>query len=149
MTATGHALVGAFIAAKIANPLLAIPLALISHILSDLMPHWDAGTNAEKKSKNRMFFEAVGDVVLGFVLVMLFAVFWARDVNPFYMLVIVFVSQSFDWMTAPYYFFGLNYPPFTWTYRFQKVIEHKLDKPWGIVTQVLFVVAVFILTKLF
>ncbi|MBI2012734.1 hypothetical protein HYS90_02270, partial [Candidatus Curtissbacteria bacterium] len=50
MTATAHALIGASIAAKITNPYLGIPLAIISHFVADLIPHWDAGTNHREKS---------------------------------------------------------------------------------------------------
>ena len=58
MTATGHALIGTVIAAKIVNPALAIPIALGSHFLADAIPHWDTGTNRDKKSKTRFVVES-------------------------------------------------------------------------------------------
>ena len=39
MTATSHALTGAFIATVIRQPLLAIPLSFISHFVCDALPH--------------------------------------------------------------------------------------------------------------
>lgn len=40
MTATNHTLAGAIIGASIANPVLALLLALVSHLLLDLLPHF-------------------------------------------------------------------------------------------------------------
>lgn len=148
MTATGHALVGALIATRVSNPLLAIPLAIASHILADLMPHWDAGTHRKKKTRRRLFWEALSDVLIGFILVFLFIIFFAKNTNPFYILAIVLVSQGLDWVTAPYFFLHMKYPPFSWAYRLQTKINHPLDKPWGIITQIAFVLLVFLLTLL-
>ena len=39
MTATSHALTGAFIATIIRQPLLAIPLSFLSHFVCDALPH--------------------------------------------------------------------------------------------------------------
>jgi len=65
MTATAHALIGASIAVKVVNPILGIPLAIISHFVADLIPHWDAGTNHRQKSLMRLRVEAALDVLLG------------------------------------------------------------------------------------
>ncbi|MBI2036633.1 hypothetical protein HYT17_03320 [Candidatus Microgenomates bacterium] len=148
MTATGHALVGVLIATRIQNPLLAIPIAILSHIVGDFMPHWDAGTNREHKSKERLFFEALADVLVGFISVLLFLIFFAKTVDFYYALLIVFASQSLDWLSAPYVFFNIKGKPFFWAYLLQKTIENKLDKPWGIITQAAFVLIVFFITNL-
>ena len=39
MTATGHALTGALVATVVKQPLLAIPLAFLSHFVCDALPH--------------------------------------------------------------------------------------------------------------
>src|SRR3990167_8457941 len=77
MTATAHALIGASIASKVVNPAVGIPLAIISHFLADLVPHWDAGTNHRQKSPTRLKLEAAADV-----LVQSSAVFVARLAWP-------------------------------------------------------------------
>jgi len=41
MTATNHALTGAAIALSVKSPVLAIPLAFISHFLLDAIPHYN------------------------------------------------------------------------------------------------------------
>lgn len=43
MTATNHALTGAIIGLTLHNPLIAIPAALISHLVCDMIPHYGGG----------------------------------------------------------------------------------------------------------
>jgi hypothetical protein len=43
MTATNHALTGAVVALVVKRPELALPLALISHFVADMIPHFEAG----------------------------------------------------------------------------------------------------------
>jgi len=59
MTATAHALIGASLAVKIINPIFGIPLAILSHFIADLVPHWDAGTNHKQKSLARPLVDAL------------------------------------------------------------------------------------------
>ena len=42
-----HAVVGAAIAAKVGNPALSLPLALASHFVLDLVPHWNPHLNRD------------------------------------------------------------------------------------------------------
>jgi hypothetical protein len=42
MTATNHAITGAVIALAVKQPVLAIPLAFLSHYLVDVIPHFEA-----------------------------------------------------------------------------------------------------------
>lgn len=53
MLSISHAATGAFIAVKIGNPYLAIPLILLSHYLEDAVSHWDAGTGLSSGVKSR------------------------------------------------------------------------------------------------
>ena len=75
MTATGHAIIGTVIAAKVADPGLAIPLAIASHFVADAIPHWDIATNRKEKTRGTLILEAFSDVLLGFVLSFLILVF--------------------------------------------------------------------------
>lgn len=148
MTATGHALIGTIIAAKIPDPNLAVPLALLSHLAADVLPHWDSGTHGRKKNGNRLFKEAAIDVVAGFILSYLVIILFFPQTNLIYALAIILAAQAFDWVTAPYYIFRMKSPIFTWCYRLQKIFHNTLDKPWGIVTQVATVVILLFLAKL-
>lgn len=149
MTATGHALVGTVIAAKVGNPALAIPVALASHFLCDALPHWDTGYAREKKSKARFVTESAIDVLLGFVLAYLLIVLFFPSTSLFYAFLIIIVAQLPDWLTAPYLFLDWNFPPFTWIYECQKKFDSSIGLPWGAINQVVAVVALVFLAKVF
>lgn len=136
MTATGHAVIGAIIAAKFGNPYVAIPLAFLSHFAADWFPHWDTATEFRKKGVKRVFIESFVDVCLGFSLSYFILTTLFPQTNLVYGFVIILVSQSPDWLMAPYFFFKIKIPPFTWAYRMQLPFDNSLKAPWGILTQV-------------
>ena len=149
MTATSHAVIGAVIAAKIGNPALAIPIAFATHLLADRVPHWDPATNIKKKSKERLLLDSAMDVFLSYAVAYLVTYYFFPETNILYMFFIVVCSQLFDWMTAPYYFFNIKFAPFYWAYKFQKMFDRKLDKPWGIVTQTVVVLLILLLAIIY
>lgn len=136
MTATGHAIIGTLIAAKIPNPYIAIPLAVASHIAADMIPHWDTATNAKTKGKHRVIIETLYDIALGFFLSWLLILYFFPTTSPLYVIFMILVSQSLDWLTAPYYFWHMQFPIFRLAYKFQKKFDNTLDAPWGIIIQV-------------
>lgn len=70
MTATNHALTGAAIAAVIRQPLLAFPLAFMSHFLCDALPHF--GINMKFGSKQMYAWLIIdGLAALGFAIALL------------------------------------------------------------------------------
>lgn len=74
MLSISHAATGAFIATKLGNPYLAIPLILLSHYLEDAVPHWDAGTGlgSGKKTRRAAFIHGVIDLVIAGLIVLAF-----------------------------------------------------------------------------
>jgi len=52
MTATNHALTGAVIALVIKQPILAVPLAFVSHFVTDLVPHYNPPGMTRDKFQN-------------------------------------------------------------------------------------------------
>lgn len=149
MTATGHAIIGTVIAAKVANPALAIPIAIFSHIIADVIPHWDAATHRKEKGKKEVLRDAAIDVVLGFAISYILIQSLFSHVSLSYAFMIIIAAQSLDWIMAPYYFWKIKFPPFVWAYTFQKSIENRLDKPWGIINQALLLLILVALAKLF
>ncbi len=133
MTATAHALIGASIAAKVTNPILAIPIAIISHFVADFIPHWDAGTNHRQKTKSRLRLEATLDVVLGFAAAFLI---FGRVVDPTYLFIMIIAAQLPDWIEAPSWMFGLNVPPFSWMNWASHNLQSRMQLPWGLITQI-------------
>ena len=136
MTATAHALIGASIASKVVNPAVGIPLAIISHFLADLVPHWDAGTNHKQKSPTRLKLEAAADVLVGFALVFLI---FRTTVEPIYLFSMVIAAQLPDWLEAPSWMFGFKVPPFSWLDYLGHKLQSRMQLPWGLVTQVVIV----------
>lgn len=53
MLSIPHALTGAYVASKLPNPLIFIPLAFAFHYLEDWIPHWDVGTGLSKGTRKR------------------------------------------------------------------------------------------------
>lgn len=145
MTATGHALVAALIAAKFHDPATAYILSFASHFLCDVLPHWDGGTHYEKKSKKTMFYESAFDVGLSVVAAYLAYSTFLGQTNLFHLYLSVFIAQLPDWLTAPYFIFKMKIPLSIWFYHIQHKLNTKLDKPWGILTQIAFILMVYIL----
>ncbi len=149
MTATSHAILGALIAAKITNPYLAVPLALASHIVGDAIPHWDCGTGEPKKARKKVMHEAFFDVAIGFIISFALLFLFFPKTDPFYAFFIILVSQSLDWITAPYYFFKVKEIPFFWAYKLQKKFDNNTTSPWGVINQIGLVSLAFVLSFLF
>jgi hypothetical protein len=74
MLSISHAVTGAFIAVKVSNPALAIPLIILSHYLEDAVPHWDAGTGLSNGSKTRQHAlnHGIVDLILALIMVLAF-----------------------------------------------------------------------------
>lgn len=125
------------IATQVSSPELGIPLAIASHVAADLFPHWDTATHSKKKGRYKLFRDSIIDVVLSFVLP--FVLVWALfpDTSYIYVFFMILASQLLDWLTAPYYFFGIRKPPFIWVYKVQVIFDNRMDKPWGIINQVI------------
>lgn len=66
MMAIAHAVVGCSIAANIQHPLLAGGLILTSHWIMDLIPHWDFGTDWQKRSTKQTAKLALLDTAAGY-----------------------------------------------------------------------------------
>ncbi len=75
MLSIAHGPTGAFIAAKIPNPLISIPLAIAAHYLQDRVPHWDVGQGLSKQTKSKKLAfvqELLIDFPLSILIVYLF-----------------------------------------------------------------------------
>lgn len=132
MVATTHAIVGASIAARIPNPYIAIPLAIGSHFILDLIPHWDQGINWRKKSARRRWLESIFDVLAGILLV---TVLFASRVDPLYLYGMMIAAQLPDWLETPYLFLGLKGAPWKYFYQVQSRLQWRSSLLVGIMTQ--------------
>lgn len=133
MTATAHAIIGGAIAASIPNPAIGIPLAALSHPIADLVPHWDFGVGWKKKSKTVLFLQSLADLTFGVALTFLI---FGNTTDHLYLLICIFMSESWDLLQMPYLLFNWRFPPFSTFYNFGHQINEKAKLPWGILTQV-------------
>ncbi len=74
MLSIAHATTGAYLATKIPNPLISIPLIIASHYLLDAIAHWDAGTglSSGKKTPRQAFLAEIPDLILSAMVVIWF-----------------------------------------------------------------------------
>lgn len=107
MLSISHVTTGAFIASKVSNPFIAIPLIFASHYLEDWIPHWDVGTglsNGSRKKKHALIMEVI-ELVLSFVLVFFFWQFNQSKGFPFWIYFGGFVGLIPDFLEFPRNFF--------------------------------------------
>jgi len=105
MWLTPHTLVGIAIASKIPNPLIAIPLAFLSHFLLDFIPHWTTTI----ATRGRDFYIFLLDFGLGLLFGVAFAL-RAGTFSPEFWLIICCAAAANlpDAVRFPHYFMGYN-----------------------------------------
>lgn len=154
MMATAHALVGCAIATKITDPVTAGTLIVASHWIMDLIPHWDFGTDWQKRSKAATGMLALGDTVFAFLLSFLM---FSTVLSPLWIIVAVSLANLPDWLEAPWFIFfgkqgehavshgsGVRKLSF-WIYKYQELYGHTMGTfPHGVYTQV-FTVGFFLI----
>lgn len=145
MTATAHALMGGAIAASISNPVIGLPLAALSHPLTDMIPHWDLGIGWRKKTKLNLFWQSTLDLLLGLGLTYLI---FGRATDITYLAAAVFLSEAWDLLMMPY-ILGWKVFPFSAFYSVQSKWNINVKLPWGIFTQGATVLATVLLLRVF
>ena len=146
MLETPHVAVGAAIASKIPNPFISIPLALASHFLLDITPHWNPHINREikkfghptKKSVNIIRVDSVIALGLGTII----AVHSLPNTGQFLnIMVCSLVSVLPDVVEIPYYFLKRKDNIIEKWIAWQKSIQNDVA-PWiGLTTQAIVVLA--------
>ncbi len=136
MLSISHAVTGAFIAVKVGNPYLAIPLILLSHYLEDAVPHWDAGTGltSGRRSPRTAFLGGLLDLALAAIFVLVY--FPLSSYNPMSLPAHLsdpqiwgsFIGLLPDFLVAPRNF--LKYEPFWLTplNRFHRSFHHSIPR---------------------
>jgi hypothetical protein len=150
MLSISHAVTGAFIAVKIGNPYLAIPLILLSHYLEDAVPHWDAGTGLGNGSKTRTMAIKHGliDLILAGIIVL---IFYPTSIFPLHSFVLApaiygaFFGLLPDFLESPRNF--LKYEP--WFLkplnRFHHSFHHSIPRMFdGLFPQILLLILLWI-----
>lgn len=141
-----HALVGAAIAAKVGNPYIALPLALASHFVLDVVPHWNPHLNREiakygkitNKTKVILVFDVLASLAGGFYI----ASTALPDTNRFLIILMgAFLGVLPDLAEAPYFLMGLQSKWIKKLVAFQSSIQFNVPIIPGILSQVVTIAA--------
>lgn len=147
MLSISHVATGAFVAAKISNPVIAIPLILAFHYLEDWIPHWDVGTGlstGKRKKQTALILEVI-ELVIAFGIVFLF---WGNRQTLLDPWIIIGAIMGIvpDLLEAPRNF--LHYEPF-WlkpVNEFHAQFHHSTpDMLIGLTPQVVLLIVIFLL----
>jgi hypothetical protein len=145
---TPHAVVGAAIAVAVPNPFLAIPLAFLSHFALDMTPHWNPHISTElkkygsitKQSKNIIY----ADVALsGLLSLFIASQFSSNPTLSLTILACAFAGILPDVIEAPHFFFHYKTTFIEKWLAFQKSIQNDTTPFWGILTQIITLIAAF------
>lgn len=109
MTATNHALTGAIIGLTIDKPLLAIPLAFLSHFVCDAIPHFKFAGDFDNVAKSSKFARyLIIEAFLCFLIVLG-----------------LYLKQPFHWQVAAICAFLATSPDFMWIRKFISAKHNK------------------------
>lgn len=150
MLETPHALLGAAIAVKLGNPALSIPLAFASHFILERVPHWNPHLNYETDKYGKPTKKSTIIVIIDSSLALALGSAIALTQAPNTTMVIGTLLSAFsavlpDLIEAPYFFLNMRNNKYIkrWI-KFQKGIQVNAPPFWGLLTQVLTILAVFL-----
>jgi len=141
-----HAVVGAAIAAKVGNPALSLPLALASHFVLDLVPHWNPHLNREISEHGKITTRTRTIIALD-VLVSLGAGFFiASTALPDTARFITIAFGAFfgvlpDVAEAPFFFLKSKNKWLERLVKFQSSLQFNVPLIPGVISQLLVLVA--------
>lgn len=148
MLETPHVAVGAAIASKIPNPLIAIPLAFASHFVLETVPHWNPHLVTETKKYGAPTKKSVTIIIIDVTLALGVGLFFASKVLPDVRHAATIVAASFfsvlpDLIESPYFFLKMRNKFLSNWLAFQKSLQVDTTPVWGLATQILTILAAF------
>ncbi|KKT77144.1 MAG: hypothetical protein UW73_C0027G0016 [Microgenomates group bacterium GW2011_GWB1_44_8] len=143
-----HTLVGAAIATVIPDPRISLPLALLSHFVTDYVPHWNPHLNTELKAAGKISPRSKVIVMADAGLALMLGTYIAATSGNFLVIMAAcFLAVAPDVAEIPYYFLGLK--NVVWI---KKLIDYQRAHQWnvspfiGILTQVVVCIIALYLT---
>jgi hypothetical protein len=149
MLETPHVAIGAAIATKIPNPLIAIPLAFVSHFVMEKVPHWNPHIVTETKKFGRPTKRSITVIIVDATIALTLGTYFASRVLPDYnhaavILLSCFASVLPDLIEFPYFFMGTRNKFLQGWLKFQKSLQVDTTPFWGLLTQAVTLGAVFL-----
>lgn len=138
MTGSNHLVAGALIAATVTQPMVAIPLAFMSHFFMDAMPHYGDTNERSWLSRNFKYILAL-DAVIG--LSFLIAVMVLQPLNWGLIVACAIIAVLPDALWVPYFLADIKheYKQPTKVARFLKWIQWG-ERPWGIYLELILLI---------
>ncbi|KKU29026.1 MAG: hypothetical protein UX92_C0009G0018 [Candidatus Amesbacteria bacterium GW2011_GWA1_47_20] len=142
-----HTLIGAAIATAIPDPRISLPLALLSHFVTEYIPHWNPHLFTELKTLGHITRKTTLIVAADATAALILGTWIAlRSPRPLIILAACFLAVLPDVLEIPYFFFG-------WRPKIEEKLvlwqrSHQLNvKPiWGIICQLAVVVVTLYFT---
>lgn len=140
MLETPHVFVGAAIATKIPDPLIAIPLAFLSHFVLEMVPHWNPHLNKETEKygypTKRSTVIVIADSSLALISGSLIAYSALPDTGQALTILFACLASVLpDLIEAPYFFLKIKNKLIQKWIVFQKSIQNDTSIIPGLVTQ--------------
>lgn len=95
MTGFNHGMTGAVIALAVRQPLLAVPLAFVSHYVTDMLPHF--GFEQKEVLKKRFDFFVLGDFVFSLILMFVLAILFPAQAILIWLCMIAAAIPDMVW----------------------------------------------------
>lgn len=148
MLETPHVVVGAAIATRVANPVLALPLAFASHFVLEKVPHWNPHLNTETEKYGKPTRKSTKIVIADVSLSLVLGFFIATRVLPDTGHFVTILAASFaaalpDIIEGPHFFLGMRSTFVKKWIVFQKSIQADTTLVPGLLTQLATVIAAF------
>jgi hypothetical protein len=118
MTTLNHAVTGALIAVTVKTPELAIPLALVSHYVCDIIPHFGIHEHDHsKRNANALFRSITAISVAGTILTLVLSMYHSY--------------RGVSWITVMACIIAAALPDIVWIPMFIREVRRKQQKAMG------------------
>jgi hypothetical protein len=146
MLETPHVFIGAAIATKFPNPLIAIPLAFASHFILEMVPHWNPHLNSETEKFGHITKKSTLIVIADSTLALACGSFIAYQALPdtghaITILLACLASILPDLIEAPYFFLKIKNKLIEKWISFQKSIQSDTKIVPGMLNQMITILA--------
>jgi len=143
---TPHVIVAAAIAAKVGRPELALPLALASHFILDMIPHWNPHINQEMDKTGSVSKKSTIIIAIDSTIALFSGSFIAYQALPNYQLTLTILAACLlgvlpDLAEAPYFFLKMKSKIMGRWIKSHRNIQSEASVFWGILTQIMIVAA--------
>ena len=136
-----HTLVGAAIATVIPDPRISLPLALLSHFVTDYVPHWNPHLNTELKAAGKISPRSKVIVMADAGLALMIGTYIAATSGNFLVIMAAcFLAVAPDVAEIPYYFLGMKIRWIEKLIAWQRTHQWNVSLFWGILCQLAVVV---------